>query len=627
MALLFDIETNGFLDQTNMIHVLVIKDTKTKEVFKFQWANARVGVDMLAFATRSGTYIVAHNGIKFDVPVIKKLFPDVKFDEDFIRDTLVMTRLMFPDLLDNDLRLIEKGKLPKKMLKSHSLEAWGYRLGEHKIDYLEWCEMSGIEDPWGSWSQEMEDYCVQDVVTMEKLWEFLLKQNYAEYPITLEHQVALIVARQERYGIYFDMAKASALYAKLVDHRTRLEEELRRVFPPNFKGHKGKPRVGEFYTLEQLAEKGHTPPDSLLAEGCKYFRILPFNPGSRDQVANALKKLYDWVPKEYTNDGKPKVDETILNALKYPEAKLLAEYYMVAKRIGQVAEGDEAWLRHVKADGRIHGGVITNGAVTGRMTHARPNIAQVPAGYSPYGHECRECFTVPPGKRQVGADASALELRCLAGYMALWDEGAYIKTVTEGKKEDGTEIHTVNRKALQIESRDDAKTWFYAFIYGAGDEKLGSILLKKKGNQARQRGKASRDAFLKNLPALGKFVNTVQQKVKKNKVLKGLDGRWLHIRSQHAALNTLLQSAGAIIMKVALVVLDKRLQAMGYVPGVNYEFIANVHDEWQIECDADIAEAVGVCAVEAMEQAGRDLKFRCPITGESRTGSSWAETH
>ena len=227
----------------------------------------------------------------------------------------------------------------------------------------------------------------------------------------------------------------------------------------------------------------------------------------------------------------------------------------------------------------------------------------------------------------MGIDASALELRCLAGYMALWDGGAYINVVVNGKKEDGSEIHSVNRRALQIESRDDAKTWFYAFIYGGGDEKLGFILLGMKGKKAAKRGKESRAKFLQNLPALGKFVSMVQLKVKKYGYLKGLDGRILHIRSMHSALNTLLQSAGAIIMKLALVLLDKHLQSLGYIPGTNYEFVANVHDEWQIECDEEIAESIGKCAVAAMEEAGRLLKFRCPITGEYNIGHSWAETH
>lgn len=608
MPLVFDIETNGFLDQTTTIHVLVIKDLDNNKRYVYRVDNAETGVRMLERATYDGDFIVAHNGIKFDIPALKKLFPWFNPDMKFVRDTLVMARLMFPDLLDHDLKLIKKGVLPQRLLKKHSLEAWGYRLGEHKQEYD-----GGFEQ----WSQEMEDYCIQDVETLARIWEFFVSQNYPEYPIELEHQVAQIVFRQEQYGFYFDMEKAKALHVKLVKHKLEIESKLTSVFKPRFL-RSGKTKIPRADNKRYCYTK-----DAAFSP----VKLTEFNPGSRDHAALWLRRQYGWTPSEYTEDGKPKIDDTVLNSLPWPEAKVLAEYYMVTKRLGQLAEGKEAWFRHVKEDGRIHGSVITNGAVTGRMTHAAPNLAQVPAGYSQYGHECRELFCVPKGKKQVGADASALELRCLAGYMAKWDNGAYIKTVVEGKKEDGTEIHTVNRKALEIDSRDDAKTWFYAFIYGAGDEKLGSITLKTKGQKAVKAGKKSRQKFLENLPALGKLVDAVQKKVKATKRLKGLDGRWLHIRSQHAALNTLLQSAGAIIMKVALVILDESLQAKGYVPGTNYEFIANVHDEWQIECDEDIADEVGRLAVQAMELAGDKLGFRCPITGESRSGANWAETH
>ena len=612
MPLLFDTETNGFLKQTTTCHVLVIKDTASKIRFVYNQQGTtdpiEDGLRMLMNATLNGEFIVAHNGIKFDVPAMQKLYPWFKPDMRFVRDTLVMARLMFPDLLDHDLKLIAKGQLPQRLLKKHSLEAWGYRLGEHKTEYD-----GGFE----AWSQDMEDYCVQDVDTLEAIWNFFVSQNYPEYPVELEHQVAQIVFRQEQYGFVFDTTKAQDLHVRLVAHKLRLETELKTVFGPRFL-RDGKVKVPKADNKRYCYTKD---------AGFSPVKLTEFNPGSRDHVALWLNRLFGWKPSEFTNDGKPKIDDTILNQMKYPQAKLLAEYFMVAKRLGQVAEGKEAWFRHVQEDGRIHGGVITNGAVTGRMTHASPNMAQVPASYSPYGHDCREIFTVPPGKKLVGADASALELRCLAGYMAKWDNGAYIKTVVDGKKEDGTEIHTVNRKALEIDSRDDAKTWFYAFIYGGGDEKLGSITHKTKGAKAKRAGAACRARFLENLPALGELVKAVQAKVKKAKMLKGLDGRWLHIRSQHSALNTLLQSAGAILMKVALVCLDNNLQSMGYIPGVHYEFVANVHDEWQIECDADIADTVGRCAVEAMEEAGRLLKFRCPITGEYRAGSNWAETH
>jgi DNA polymerase I-like protein with 3'-5' exonuclease and polymerase domains len=257
----------------------------------------------------------------------------------------------------------------------------------------------------------------------------------------------------------------------------------------------------------------------------------------------------------------------------------------------------------------------------------------------------------------VGADAAALELRDLAGYMALYDGGSYVNTVVNGKKEDGTEMHTVNRKALEIDSRDDAKTWFYAFIYGAGDEKLGSIVLKtpedrrkhwqenpsahllyqQRANQGRpitrkqaaliDRGAKDRAKFLKNLPALGKLTERVQQKAKKTGYLLGLDGRRLHVRGQHSALNTLLQSAGAVQMKLALIILDDNLQAQGLRPGIDYEFIANVHDEWQLEVTPSYAADVGHAAVKAIRQAGEEFGFGCPLDGEYKIGKDWSETH
>jgi DNA polymerase I-like protein with 3'-5' exonuclease and polymerase domains len=264
-------------------------------------------------------------------------------------------------------------------------------------------------------------------------------------------------------------------------------------------------------------------------------------------------------------------------------------------------------------------------------------MAQVPAGYSPYGHECRSLFIVPEGKVLIGADAAALELRDLAGYMARYDAGAYVTTVLNGIKAEGTDIHSVNARALGLDplkeyfdgetGRDIAKTWFYAFIYGAGDEKLGQITTRQKGNKARMAGKSSRSKFMKGLPALAALAEKVRQTVKEKGFLRGLDGRLLTVRSQHAALNTLLQSAGAIQMKRALVILDRTLQAMGFVPGIHYEFVANVHDEWQIEADQELGETIGKAAVAAIRQAGESFGFRCPLDGEFRIGRNWSETH
>lgn len=609
--LIFDIEANGFLDEVTEIHVLVIRDTISGQVGVFSKDTMAEGLKVLMEDYPIG----GHNVIKYDIPVIKKLYPWFTVDEAKVFDTLVAARLIWADLSDIDNKLIAQGRLDSKLFRSQSLKAWGQRLGEHKGE-----PNCGFKE----WSQELEDYCVQDTVVTAKLYEKVLAKSYSQESLRLEHDVAWIIARQERHGFYFHRDRAAKLYTKLVQRKQELEQELQQVFKPWY----APKLVGGKHDV--LNPKGDNKKHGYTA-GAKLTKVelKMFNPASRDHIADRLKKLYGWKPDEFTEGGKPKVDEVVLSKLRYPEAKPLAEYFLVNKRIGQVAEGDEAWLKNLGSDSRIHGGVNTNGAVTGRMTHSKPNLAQVPAGYSPYGHECRECFGVPPFKKKklVGADASALELRNLAGRMAKYDGGAYVLTVTKGKKEDGTEIHTVNRKALEIESRDVAKTWFYAFIYGAGDEKLGLILGYQAGNKARKAGRESREKFMANLPALGQLVTRVKAYVAKHKNLKGLDGRILHVRSEHSALNTLLQSDGAVIMKRALVILDRDLQAQGLQQGINYEFVANVHDEWQIEVDEEYAELVGQAAAKAITKAGEYYNFGCPQAGEYKIGNNWAETH
>lgn len=592
--------------------------------------------------------IVGHNVIGFDLPAIAKVYPGWTYKGQ-VRDTLIMARLIWPveDLKERDFKRFKEGKLPGNMIGRFTLQSFGYRLGNYKGDY------SGS---WAEWNVEMQEYMMQDGEVTASLWNAIAKKQWAEQSIQLEHAVAFIVSRQERYGFLFNTEDAGRLYAEMVGVKTEVEAELQAAFPP-------------WVTETVFIPKGNNRTLGY-QKGVPFIKrkTVTFNPSSRDHIASRLKAQRGWEPLDFTPDGKPKVDEEILSKLPWPETDLLIKYLTVEKRIAQLATGKEAWLKKVDdKTGRIHGRVITNGAVTGRMTHSGPNLAQVPgvrlgkddkplyglAGY--YGAECRKLFTVAKGKKQVGADASALELRCLAGYMARFDDGAYIRTVLEGKKEDGTEIHSVNAKALGTD-RATAKVWFYAFIYGAGDFKLGTILKAPAGKEM-SAGRASRARFLKNLPALGKIIDKVKNRVDghcyrdaegKPIVLKdkakarallaaggtreptyliGLDGRQLKCRSSHSAFNTLLQSAGAVIMKVALVELDDQLQASGMIPGVHYEFVANVHDEWQIEVDEDKADYVSKAAVAALRRAGEILKFRCPIDGEAKVGGSWYDTH
>jgi DNA polymerase I-like protein with 3'-5' exonuclease and polymerase domains len=642
----FDIETDGLLDEVSVIHVLVIKDRTTGQFHVFNnQPEGRPIAEGLAILASNDTLVIAHNGTGYDCAVLKKLHNlDIPWWRQ--RDTMVLSRLVWPHLkqVDMDRRKKKSGaQFPGQLIGNVSLEAWGRRLGQHKGDYagdpalVERLLLEGLSEKdahkaawdrrWERWNQAMEDYCVQDVVVTDLLWDRILAKEPSLESILIETQTQYVICRQERHGFLLDEKKVVQLYTKLVQRKLELEAEVREVFRPMYL------KDGKVFTpARDNARMGY-------AAGAPFTKVklTEFNLSSRDHVAHWLKTLYRWEPVEFTNDGKPKVDDDVISSLPYAEAKPLKEYFMVQKRIGQIAEGKEAWLRWVGKDGRVHGRVNTIGTITSRMSHAKPNMGQVPSGKSEYGEECRECWIVAPGKKLVGADADALELRDLAGYMAKYDGGEYIKTVLEGDKSKGTDMHSVNCRALGMDpkvlvfgtetGRDVAKTWFYAFIYGSGDENLGYIVLRVRGDRARKKGGALRKAFLEGLPGMGKLVDAVQKRAKERGYLIGLDGRRVPVRSMHAALNTLLQSCGAIQMKKALCILDDSLQAAGLVPGVHYEFVANVHDEWQIEVDEDKAEMVGRMAVEAIREAGRYFNFRCPLDGAYDIGSNWAETH
>ncbi|HID9490137.1 DNA polymerase [Stenotrophomonas maltophilia] len=624
MILVFDCETNGLLDELDTIHCISLQEVDETGAPRGPILSAndhgtgemtvRQAVERLKKAKR----VVGHNIAGFDIPAIAKVFPDFKVQAYF--DTLLMSTLVYPDLKDRDFKARKKQGanpvLPGKLIGRHALEAWGYRLGRWKGDYAAQMAARGL-DPWAQWSQEMDDYCDQDVAVTQALFALLMSKGLPTEAIELEQAVAPILSRQQRYGYLFDQEKARELECILVSRRTALEAELRKVIPP------WKVVKRKFVPKRDDKRRGYVKGVEVTT-----YKDVVFNPASRQHIADRLTAMYGWQPQEFTEKGQPKIDEEVLGALKFPIIPLLLEHFIVNKRLGQLAEGDEAWLKAIKKDSRIHGSVNQNAAVTGRMTHSKPNIAQVPkvqhskekgilkGQEGGYGFECRSLFCVPTGKLQVGADASGLELRCLAHFMAKHDGGEYAKVILEG------DIHSVNQSAAGLPTRDNAKTFIYAFLYGAGDAKLGSIVGK-----GRQAGAKLRSKFLAGLPALEKLVRGVKKRAAEKGYLIGLDGRKLHIRSDHAALNTLLQSAGALVMKKALVILDADLQAAGLVPGVHYEFLANVHDEWQIEVDEDKAEFVGKTAQAAIRKAGDYFGFRCPLDGEFKIGRNWAETH
>jgi len=589
MAWVFDVETNGLLDELDKIHCLVITNTETLEVETYAPHSIEEGLRSLL----SKDLVVGHNVICFDIPAIQKCYPQFEIDQDKVLDTLVLSRLLHPNLMETDCS--SKNTLPSKMRGSHALGAWGHRMGCHKGDY---------KGGWETFSQEMLDYCVQDTTVTVELLKRLKSKRPSKQSVDLEHQVQWLIARQERHGFLFDERKALDLCAKLQKRRAEIEAGLQTVFSPWWS-------LVEEVTPSRSINYKHR---ATVSAGASYSKIKlnVFNPGSRFHVADRLQKL-GWEPKDFTNDGHPKVDETTLMGISFTQGKLMAEYFMLTKRLGMLSDGKKSWLGSLKGD-RLHGSVICNGTVTGRASMRSPNLQQVPSVSAAYGKECRELFKVPEGKSLVGVDMSGIELRMLGHFTAPLDGGAYAKEVVDG------DIHTHNQRAAGLDSRDISKRFIYAFIYGAGINKLAEVTSLTKRETAKVKAR-----YLENNPGLGKLLSLVQDKAKSDGYLLGLDKRRLHCRSPHSALNVLLQSAGAICAKRWLVEFDREVEERGWRQRVQQ--VAWIHDEIQIECDAELSDDVGQTAVAAIEAAGKNLNIRVPITGEFNVGSTWADTH
>ena len=634
--LVFDIETDGLLDGLTKVHCLVVYDPARGVPYRFnnQGTDGAGSIEEGLTLLDSAAKIIGHSIVKFDIPALQKVYPGWEPKAKLV-DTLVLSRLIWTDLRDADFR---RKQVPPRLTGSHGLEAWGYRLDIHKGDF-------GKTTDWREWSPAMEEYCEQDVWVTSELWKRICKEHYSQQAVDLEHQFASIIQQQERHGFGLDRKVAQDLYATLSKRRYQIEEDLQAIFPPRFIAMKTPAyweaseeitlvvgKLGRWLTKDEavkvLRHNGVKNAAKFVKPGPLRTKEIPFNPGSEDQIAARLTERYGWKPVEFTPGGKPMVTEAILKNLQYPESPLLRNYLMVQKRVGQIAEGNEAWLK-LERNGRIYGSVNTNGAVTGRCTHSHPNVAQTPAVYSPYGPECRSCWVPTEGFNLVGWDASSLELRCLAHYLGRYDEGAYAKVLLEG------DVHLITCEALGLNpkenyvfaanhgtGRDVAKKWKYAFIYGAGEQKLGALL----GGNAKK-GRMLKKRFFKTLPALKRLKETVDRTVDRRGHLIGLDGRRLHVRSKHAALNTLLQSAGALAMKQAAVFQYQSLLDQGLRWGEDFAFVANIHDEIQTEARPDAADAVGKAGVEAIRRAGNHFNFRCPLDGEYKIGDSWAETH
>lgn len=711
--LISDIETNGLLETVDRFHCATIQDYFTGQYTRYNESTFKEYIKALeAEAAKPDGLIVGHNFIKYDIPALDKLKrlyfgKRLNIPRKRVLDTLVLVRLVYSNVRDRDAGLLRSGILPGKMFGSHSLEAWGYRMGEmkgeYKHDFKKACEDQGIPYEagmeWHECNQAMEDYCEQDVRVTSKLLRKIFDDRHyfaddgaAIEAVRLEHGAAWSLAQMERNGFPFDMDGAERLYSELAGRRSDLLVQLIQTFGSWYSPKGGTsaflnpkngqpidfwtdgrpmpkvkyPKVGDVYlkngkvkdTRETFAGAPFTP-----------IELVTFNPASRPHLAKVLKDA-GWVPSVFTDNGAPVVDDEALEHVKVADPRkqaaieLVREYLMIQKRIGMLAEGDNAWMKMTHADGFIHGNINPNGAGTGRATHSYPNMGQVPSATAVYGPHCRALFGAVHARHlkgwenaiQIGSDASGLELRCLGHFGAPFDGGSYAETVLNG------DIHWVNGKAagiVKFDIRDKhndeheaqraiAKTFIYAFLYGAGDELVGSFV-----GGGKKEGKLLKKAFMENTPAISGLQGAIadqliteqkwNQSLKrfdikwKRRWLKGLDGRKIHVRSPHSALNFLLQSAGAIICKKWVVEVERLLMEdhglhHGWykddgTPG-DFCFMAWVHDELQIAARTpEIAQLIAEVSQQAIRNVGDSFNFRCVLDTDFKIGETWRECH
>ncbi len=566
MNIIVDIETDS-LDAT-IIYCIVAKDIESGDTYAF------VGDDCYTkfpkFIEKHAEKIIMHNGVGFDAPVLNKL-TDTNIKLSQIEDTLIMSQLFNPER--------EGG---------HSLDSWGRRLGLDKIDFH---DFSGF-------SNEMLTYCKRDVDLTHKVYNHLRLEGrkFSPESLRLEHDIRAIITRQEKNGFYLDQQKATSLYAQLTDKAEQLENKVHKTFPPLKREEEFTPKVNN-------KSRGYI-------KGEPFIKVTyeKFNLASRKQIAERLMML-GWKPKKFTDKNSPIVDESVLSKIEdVPEAKLIAEYLLLKKRTSQIS----SWMDEVNPKtNKVHGRVLTLRCVSGRMSHTKPNMAQIPAVYSPYGNECRSCWTTDKPDTHVifGTDASGLELRLLAHFI---DTPSYTHEILNG------DIHTRNMNMAGLTNRDQAKTFIYAFLYGAGAMKVSSIV----GSKDASVGKKLIDKFLSELPKLKSFRAQVEQAGASGRVL-GLDGRLFPVRSAHKAVNTVIQGAGAIACKVWLRNMIRHI----YQKGLDVNLVASIHDEYQFEVNKNDVQKMGEVVKLSINETTEQLNLKCPLDAEFKIGSNWAETH
>jgi len=695
-----DVEANGWNWDADKIWCIVCKDIDTNEIFVFRprtldsW-HIDFEDDFREFIKSIDTFI-GHNIVGYDAPTINRILK-TNITVNKVEDTLIMSRLFRPTVnLHKDTRFYNRSH-------GHSLEAWGNYLGYPKLEF----------NDFSKFSEEMLTYCIRDVNVTHKVYNELLKESegFSSFSIRLEHNVADLLRIQEDNGFTLDKQAALNLVKETDILINQFKDTLHTLFPPvkklikNYKplikkdgsiGSRSVDIINKYSSEEGLAIE--SKPDG----SYDLFEYEVFNPASGKQVCERLLSL-GWKPKKFTDKGNPKTDsESLMEAIEelseYPEVSALGKYKIIENRNTKA----RTWLELSKerGDGKVHGRVNPIGAGTHRCSHYDDNMANVASVVSKkglvsdfrstdfnslpkfsifdnnkvflslngeeveyalkgidgdFGWDSRACWVSsnPPKTVVVGADASGIQLRALAHYM---NDPEYTKNLLIG------DIHTVHQLAAGISSRSLAKTFIYAWLLGAGDPKIGTIvgvseeeyedlfkwgmntknnwgqplidqavnrlkknnvLVTKKNVAISLKGAKVKEQFLDRTPALKRLKTEDIPEVTKRGYLIGLDGRKLWIPNEHLAMSLYLQGFEAVIMKMAMFLYSEELNKKG----IYFKQLAFVHDEWVVETYPEYADEVGKTMVESIRNAGKLFSVNCPLDGQYRVGSSWAMVH
>lgn len=694
LRLLYDTESNGFVSNATKIHCVGITDIDTGE---YQGYRPEQIDDAIAHLNKADV-LIGHNIQRHDQPLLKKLKNWQPRPGVLIQDTMIISRVIFPNLKATDTELIAAQKLPPKYKGKHSMAAWGYRLGNPKGDYAQLMEAkaraSGIDDHkaiaefvWGTFNEEMFDYMGQDVSTNYDLWKHLKPDEYPQKPLDLEHRIARVCDAMNVAGVPFDLKAAGELQAELVGQKHVIETKLKERYGFWYAPTSPNPSIALFTPKKANAAAGYWGDEWVTEEPdpkkpgklkkvkhfrgyqCTKIKPVEFNPGSSDHLAKVLQ-AEGWKPTKFTEGGKPAMDEEVIESIsnQFPEMGDLATLLMVNKRLSQLVGGASSkypLIDCVQDDGCIHGVINPMGTITSRAAHMFPNLGQVPSAKKPYGTDFRALFHAPHGWSFLGADQQGLELRGLAHYLVPLDGGKYAKTViegdphwlhavvmglAEGERDKHNQLHTVIRD-------DGSKRFIYAYVYGCGDAMAGTIIYEALLNarrtcgpegeaiynaffgadavgekQLRKVGKSVRTAFLTRIEGFGKLQSKLSEQVAARGRVIGLDGRIIPIRSDHSALNFMIQSAGSIVCKEwvasAFEECERRFKYDWDNPWKgDFVFCLWVHDEVQLCVREGLEEEIGNIIVAAARSAGEPYGFRVPLDSEWSKGRSWKDTH